>query len=276
MVRKAQDFVYHLHCFACIICNRQLATGDEFYLLEDGRLVCKEDYETAKQNGKPGLLLTSGRAEPSAASCRLRAALPPEPCAHPATLGSFHGPLWDGSHHPPSLSPGWPCHSLSGVTGPESGPGPHISRRLKNGQHLVLFVAVAPGLVGGLGQGAVYRGHWVFSSLVYWGAREPWRSLTSKASVSESRSEAHVSSYFCFPPPTAGLSRAGSPLSLRDEDPSCLLKSLRQEPVFTPRDSSQPQNFPPTLPSPEPPQPIEWVLPCGDLHKADPDVRAPG
>ncbi|XP_018114004.1 LIM/homeobox protein Lhx4 [Xenopus laevis] len=50
VVRKAQDFVYHLHCFSCIICSRQLATGDEFYLMEDGRLVCKEDYETAKQN----------------------------------------------------------------------------------------------------------------------------------------------------------------------------------------------------------------------------------
>ncbi|XP_029005077.1 LIM/homeobox protein Lhx4 [Betta splendens] len=50
VVRKAQDFVYHLHCFACIICSRQLATGDEFYLMEDGRLVCKVDYETAKQN----------------------------------------------------------------------------------------------------------------------------------------------------------------------------------------------------------------------------------
>ncbi|XP_041133410.1 LIM/homeobox protein Lhx4 [Polyodon spathula] len=50
VVRKAQDFVYHLHCFACVMCNRQLATGDEFYLMEDGRLVCKEDYETAKQN----------------------------------------------------------------------------------------------------------------------------------------------------------------------------------------------------------------------------------
>ncbi|XP_078075447.1 LIM/homeobox protein Lhx4 [Mustelus asterias] len=50
VVRKAQDFVYHLHCFSCIMCNRQLATGDEFYLMEDSRLVCKEDYETAKQN----------------------------------------------------------------------------------------------------------------------------------------------------------------------------------------------------------------------------------
>lgn len=52
VVRKAQDFVYHLHCFACIMCSRQLATGDEFYLMEDGRLVCKVDYETAKQNGR--------------------------------------------------------------------------------------------------------------------------------------------------------------------------------------------------------------------------------
>ncbi|KAL2089645.1 hypothetical protein ACEWY4_014333 [Coilia grayii] len=50
VVRKAQDFVYHLHCFSCVICSQQLATGDEFYLMEDGRLVCKEDYETAKQN----------------------------------------------------------------------------------------------------------------------------------------------------------------------------------------------------------------------------------
>ncbi|XP_068067180.1 LIM/homeobox protein Lhx3 isoform X1 [Anomalospiza imberbis] len=54
VVRRAQDFVYHLHCFACIVCKRQLATGDEFYLMEDSRLVCKADYETAKQRGTPG------------------------------------------------------------------------------------------------------------------------------------------------------------------------------------------------------------------------------
>lgn len=53
VVRRAQDFVYHLHCFACIVCKRQLATGDEFYLMEDSRLVCKADYETAKQRGTP-------------------------------------------------------------------------------------------------------------------------------------------------------------------------------------------------------------------------------
>ncbi|XP_061117110.1 LIM/homeobox protein Lhx3-like [Conger conger] len=49
VVRRAQEFVYHLHCFACIVCKRQLATGDQFYLMEDSRLVCKADYETAKQ-----------------------------------------------------------------------------------------------------------------------------------------------------------------------------------------------------------------------------------
>nr|XP_056716188.1 LIM/homeobox protein Lhx3 [Euleptes europaea] len=49
VVRRAQDFVYHLPCFACVVCKRQLDTGDEFYLMEDSRLVCKADYETAKQ-----------------------------------------------------------------------------------------------------------------------------------------------------------------------------------------------------------------------------------
>ncbi|KAM4021363.1 LIM/homeobox protein Lhx3 [Anomaloglossus baeobatrachus] len=49
VVRRAQEYVYHLHCFSCIVCKRQLATGDEFYLMEDSRLVCKADYETAKQ-----------------------------------------------------------------------------------------------------------------------------------------------------------------------------------------------------------------------------------
>lgn len=52
MVRRAQDFVYHLQCFACIICGRQLNTGDEFYLMEDRKLVCKPDYEAAKAKGK--------------------------------------------------------------------------------------------------------------------------------------------------------------------------------------------------------------------------------
>ena len=52
LVMRTMAYIFHLHCFACVMCSRQLATGDEFYLMEDGRLVCKEDYETAKQNGR--------------------------------------------------------------------------------------------------------------------------------------------------------------------------------------------------------------------------------
>ncbi|XP_074593502.1 LIM/homeobox protein Lhx3-like isoform X2 [Brevipalpus obovatus] len=49
LVRRAQENVYHLECFKCIICKRSLNTGDEFYLMEDNKLVCKPDYEAAKQ-----------------------------------------------------------------------------------------------------------------------------------------------------------------------------------------------------------------------------------
>lgn len=57
VVRRAQDLVYHLTCFSCAMCARQLDTGDEFYLMEDGKLVCKPDYEQAKAKGTSLLYL---------------------------------------------------------------------------------------------------------------------------------------------------------------------------------------------------------------------------
>ncbi|VDN60407.1 unnamed protein product [Dracunculus medinensis] len=49
IVRRANEHVYHVECFQCVICKRELRTGEEFYLIpNDGRLVCKSDYEMAK------------------------------------------------------------------------------------------------------------------------------------------------------------------------------------------------------------------------------------
>lgn len=39
------------------MCSRQLNTGDEFYLMEDCKLICKPDYEAAKAKG--GLFLVA-------------------------------------------------------------------------------------------------------------------------------------------------------------------------------------------------------------------------
>uniref|UniRef100_A0A183SKC3 LIM domain protein n=1 Tax=Schistocephalus solidus TaxID=70667 RepID=A0A183SKC3_SCHSO len=52
VVRKAHNHVYHLDCFVCYSCSRPFNTGDEFYLLGNRRLMCKEDFNMVKAQGK--------------------------------------------------------------------------------------------------------------------------------------------------------------------------------------------------------------------------------
>ncbi|KAJ0004342.1 hypothetical protein NQD34_010556 [Periophthalmus magnuspinnatus] len=56
LVRRAKSKVFHLNCFTCVMCNRQLSTGEELYVLDEFKFVCKEDY--VNSNGKDTILLS--------------------------------------------------------------------------------------------------------------------------------------------------------------------------------------------------------------------------
>jgi len=52
--RPVGDVVYHVDCFVCVVCGRQLGTGDALYALPDGRLVCRHDW---LQGAAPGTVI---------------------------------------------------------------------------------------------------------------------------------------------------------------------------------------------------------------------------
>lgn len=60
LVRKARSKVFHLNCFTCMVCNKQLSTGEELYVIDENKFVCKDDY-LSSSSLKEGSL-NSGRA----------------------------------------------------------------------------------------------------------------------------------------------------------------------------------------------------------------------
>jgi len=43
---RTRNKIYHVTCFRCAACSRQLVSGDEFCLRPDDGLVCKADFDS--------------------------------------------------------------------------------------------------------------------------------------------------------------------------------------------------------------------------------------
>ncbi|CAL8362717.1 unnamed protein product [Lota lota] len=56
LVRRAKSKVFHLNCFTCVMCNKQLSTGEELYVLDEFKFICKEDYQNS--HGRDTVLLS--------------------------------------------------------------------------------------------------------------------------------------------------------------------------------------------------------------------------
>lgn len=58
LVRKPRDKVFHLNCFTCCICRKQLSTGEQLYVLDDNKFICKDDFILGKSPGQHAPSLT--------------------------------------------------------------------------------------------------------------------------------------------------------------------------------------------------------------------------
>ncbi|XP_024150642.1 insulin gene enhancer protein isl-2b isoform X5 [Oryzias melastigma] len=59
LVMRARDNVYHIECFRCSMCSRQLLPGDEFSL-QEGDLLCRADHSMLLERSSAGSPISPG------------------------------------------------------------------------------------------------------------------------------------------------------------------------------------------------------------------------
>uniref|UniRef100_A0A8C7V854 ISL LIM homeobox 2b n=6 Tax=Salmonidae TaxID=8015 RepID=A0A8C7V854_ONCMY len=59
LVMRARDNVYHIECFRCSVCSRQLLPGDEFSL-RDEELLCRADHSLLMERSSAGSPISPG------------------------------------------------------------------------------------------------------------------------------------------------------------------------------------------------------------------------
>uniref|UniRef100_A0A0K8USP8 Insulin gene enhancer protein ISL-1 n=2 Tax=Bactrocera latifrons TaxID=174628 RepID=A0A0K8USP8_BACLA len=58
-VMRAKTKIFHIECFRCSACARQLLPGDEFALRDGGILYCKEDHDVLEKSSQSSLTSSS-------------------------------------------------------------------------------------------------------------------------------------------------------------------------------------------------------------------------
>ncbi|XP_071673127.1 LIM/homeobox protein Lhx1 isoform X1 [Patagioenas fasciata] len=72
LVRRARSKVFHLNCFTCMMCNKQLSTGEELYIIDENKFVCKEDYLNNSNTAKENSLHSGEGVRPGGCGARMR------------------------------------------------------------------------------------------------------------------------------------------------------------------------------------------------------------
>ncbi|XP_048853776.1 LIM/homeobox protein Lhx1-like [Brienomyrus brachyistius] len=65
LVRRARSSVFHLSCFTCILCSKQLSTGEELYVVDENKFVCKDDYLNGGSEKDTNLPSVTTSSDPS-------------------------------------------------------------------------------------------------------------------------------------------------------------------------------------------------------------------